>query len=167
MSPVPALAPDPVGDRLQQSGRRHAWPSASLTDLKSSRSTNSTTTGSASGPGDAQGVVHAVEEQRPVGETGQLVVERAVAELALEVALLGDVAERGDDAVDRGAAEEVGDHDVGLALLAVGTQQRGLELDRAAVAGLDEPFELVLPPARVPPRRPRRGGDRPTQLSGS
>ena len=87
-----------------------------------------------------QGVVHAIEEQRPVGEPGQLVVEEAVAELALEVALLGDVAERGDDAVDGSAADEVGDDHGRLAVLAVGVNQRRLELDRAAVAELDEPF---------------------------
>ena len=115
------------------------------------------------GTGDAQGVVHAVEEQRPVGEPGQLVVEGAVAELALEVALLGDVAERGDDAVDGGAADEVGDDDGRLAELAVGVDQRRLELDRAAVAELDESFELTDRAARARPRRRRRaGGARPS-----
>ena len=95
------------------------------------------------GTGDAQGVVHAIEEQRPVGEPGELVVEGTVAELAFEVALLGDVAERGDDPVDRGATDEVGDDDRRLAELAVGVDERRLELDRAAVAELDQPFELA------------------------
>ena len=115
------------------------------------------------GPRDAQGVIHAVEEQRPVGEPGQLVVEGAVAELALEVALLGDIAEGGDDAVDGGAADEVGDDHGRLAVLAVGVEQRGLELDRATVAELDQPFELAQGAARARPRRRRRaGGARPS-----
>ena len=162
MSPVPAARADAVGDRLQQlvadGVAERVVDRLEVVEVDEQHDDRV-----GLGPGDAQGVVHAVEEQRPVGEPGQLVVEGAVAELAFEVALFGDVAERGDDAVDGGAAEQVGDDDGGLAPLAVGVQQRRLELDRAAVAELDEPFELARSPCRARRRRRRRaGGARPS-----
>ena len=142
VSPVPASAADAIGDGLQQlvadgvaEGVVDRFEVVEVDEQHDHRV--------GLGARHPQGVIHAIEEQRPVGEPGQLVVEGAVAELALEVALLGDVAERGDDAVDGGAAEEVGDDHGRLAVLAVGVDQRRLELDRAAVAELDEPFELA------------------------
>ena len=92
--------------------------------------------------GDAQGMIHAVEEQGPVREPGELVVERTMRQLAFQVALFGDVAKRGDDPVHRGSADEVRDDDDGLAELSVEMRQRDLELDGAARAVLDHAFEL-------------------------
>ena len=135
MSPVPAAPADAVGDRLQQlvadGVAERVVDRLEVVEVDEQHDDRV-----GFGSGDAEGVVHAVEEQRPVGEPGELVVERAVAELAFEVALFGDVAERRHDAVDRGAAEQVGDHDVGPAPMAVDVQQRRLELDGVAVAEL-------------------------------
>ena len=87
-------------------------------------------------------MIHPVEEQRPVGQAGQLVVERAVAELPFEVALLGDVAERGDDPVHGVAAEQVGDRRLHPPLLAVDAHEADLELHGAPLPELQQALEF-------------------------
>ena len=68
-----------------------AWPSASLTTLKRSRSMNSTATPAAFGATAAESHVDALVEQEPVGQVGEGVVEGLVLERGLEpVALDGD-----------------------------------------------------------------------------
>ena len=68
-----------------------AWPSVSLTVLKSSRSTNSTAT---EGSGSRERLLDPVDEQRAVGQVGERVVEGLVLELALELAQLQTVCSR-------------------------------------------------------------------------
>ena len=98
-----------VSRRATSCSRRSpsAWPRASLAALKSSRSTNRTPT-SASGARPAQRVLDAVVEQRAVGQSGERVVEGAVAQLLLERLALFDVAGGDDDAPDPRVAEQVG-----------------------------------------------------------
>ena len=62
-----------------------AWPSVSLTVLKSSRSTNST----ADAAGRVERRADALDEQRAVGEPGERVVVGLVVQALLEVAQLG------------------------------------------------------------------------------
>ena len=80
-------AHEPRGDAAQQLSPI-AWPSVSLTPLKSSRSMNITATSP-----DAAGLerlAHPLAEQRAVGEPGERVVVGLVLELVLQVAQLGD-----------------------------------------------------------------------------
>ena len=71
-----------------------ACPEVSLTTLKSSRSSMSTTSRPTAAAEPGQGVLRAVAEQHPVGQSGERVVERLVGQLGLEPAPLGDVAHR-------------------------------------------------------------------------
>ena len=140
------------------------WPSASLTDLKSSRSTNNTTSGSLSGRAHAQGVIHPIEEQCPVGEAGQLVMEGAMAELAFEVALLGHVAERGHHPVDGVPTEQVGDRRLHPPLLAVDAHEAELELHGAPVSELQDRSSSTADASRSSPATRSMSG-RPIQSS--
>ena len=65
----------------------------------------------------------AILEQRPVGEAGELVVERLVAELVLERHALGDVAEVEQDPVDQWIADVVVRDHLDRSILAVGGAQ--------------------------------------------
>ncbi len=85
------------------------WPSVSLTCLNSSRSSSSSASGCLGPQRDADRVAHAVLEEHPVGQVGQVVVQRLVLQ-RLGVALaLGDVAQAGDvDLARRPAARRSG-----------------------------------------------------------
>ena len=83
------------------------WPRLSLIALKSSRSTNSTTTPAVLPAAPLQRVRDAVGEQRAVGEPRERVVERLARQLRLEHLALGDVAVVDDDAADRRVVEQV------------------------------------------------------------
>ena len=65
----------------------------------------------------------AILEQRPVGETGEVVVERLMAELLLERDALGDVAEVEQDPVDQGIADVVVRDQLERSIVAVGGAQ--------------------------------------------
>ena len=84
-----------------------AWPRASLTALKSSRSTNSTAICASSRAARVERVLDAVVEQRAVGEPGERVVEGAVAQLLLEGLAIVDVA-RGERRCRRRAGRRAG-----------------------------------------------------------
>ena len=58
-----------------------------------------------------QRLLDAVEEQRAVGEAGERVVQRAVAQLGLQLALLGRVADAQHEAAHRAVGTQVGDAD--------------------------------------------------------
>ena len=92
------------------------WPRASLTSLKSSRSSSSSATGSPVRRASLEGLLEVVGEQRPVGQAGEGVVGGLLAEQLLGLELVGDV-----------------DHDAAH-------QQRpavGVPLDRRHVAHVD------------------------------
>ena len=72
-------------------------PRLSLTVLKSSRSTNITQISDAHAHGRAESVLHAVGEERAVGEVGDRIVEGLMGELLLERLPLADVAAVQDD----------------------------------------------------------------------
>ena len=113
----------------------------------------------------------AILEQRPVGEAGEVVVERLMAELLLERDALGDVAEVEQDPVDQRIADVVVRDQLDGSVVAVGgaqpnaqragasAAQRGLlqearRLD--GVVGVDEvrqPGRRPGPPGRSPARR--------------
>jgi hypothetical protein len=78
--------------------------------------------------GPPQGVVDPVLEQGPVGQAGQRVVEGLVGELVLQLTALGDVAGVEDQAADAGVVEQVGDGDLGGALVAGAVPQGQLQL---------------------------------------
>ena len=80
------------------------------------------------GAADAgQGVLDAVEEQRPVRQAGERVVERLVAQLVLERAATGDVADREHDAVHVRVVEQVHADDLGVDHRVVGPEQPGVD----------------------------------------
>ena len=87
-----------------------------------------------------QRVIHTVEKQRPVRESGQFVVERPVTQLSFQIALLGHITDRGDPAVDGVTTEQIGDRGLHPATVAIDTHQARLELDHAAMA---EPHRLA------------------------
>ncbi len=87
-------------------------------------------------------MIHPVEEQRPVRQAGQFIVERAMAELTFEVALFGDVAERGDHAVHGVAAEQVGDRGLHPTLLAIDAHEAHLELHGAPATQLHDALQF-------------------------
>ena len=74
-----------------------------------------------------QGVLDAVEEQRPVRQAGERIVEGLVAELVLERAATGDVADGEHDPVHVGVVEEVHADDLGVDHRVVGPQQPGVD----------------------------------------
>src|SRR5205823_2748726 len=57
----------------------------------------------------AEGEAKAVEEEAPVREPGESVVQRLVDELLLGLLALGDVSSRDDPTPDAGVVEQVGD----------------------------------------------------------
>ena len=77
--------------------------------------------------GARDGVAHALDEQRAVGEVGDGVVEGLVGELLLERLALADVAAVEHDAADVLVVEQVGVEDLELAHAAVGVAQAALE----------------------------------------
>ena len=100
------------------------------------------------GPADpGQGVLDAIEEQGPVGQPGEGVVEGLVPQLVLEGAPPGDVADREDDAVDVGVVEQVDADDLGVDHGVVGPQQPGVDradgLRRALHEVLEEAGDVV------------------------
>ena len=146
-----------------------ACPRLSLTALKSSRSTNRTTTPAVLPAAPLQRMRHAVGEQRAVGEAGERVVEGLARELRLEHLALGDVAVVDDDAADRGVVEQVASDRLHRPPRAVGVLDPELEaalgalargevgerlLHRRAVVVVDERGER---PALPVGRRVRRG----------
>jgi hypothetical protein len=80
----------------------------------------------------AEGVLHPLAEEHPVADAGEVVVERAVPEVALEGLAVGDVVGVEDDADDRGLVPQVGHGQLERLLGAVG--RRDPELGRAARA---------------------------------
>ncbi len=77
---------------------------------------------------ELEGVIHAIAEQRAVGEAGERVVEGLVQQLLLEALPLGDVPGVEHDAVHDRVAEKVGgDH--------LGMQRRTLGLQEAQLGG--------------------------------
>ena len=73
------------------------------------------------------GVAHALDEQRAVGEVGDRVVEGLVGELLLEGLALADVAAVEDDPADGVVLEQVRVQDLELAQRPVAVAQRALE----------------------------------------
>ena len=94
----------------------------------------------------AERVLDAVEEQRPVGQAGEGVVERLVAQLVFERPPSRDVADREHDAVHVGVVEEVHPDDLGVDHRVVGSQQAGVDgahhLGRAVHELLEEAGEV-------------------------
>ena len=121
-----------------------AWPSVSLTVLKSSTSMNRTASSSRRG---VERLAHAGDEQRAVGQVGQRVVEGLVAELLLEVLQAGDrlleavVLQRHGRVVgERLEQLEVVGGEVAHDAVAVGEHQRA---DHAVLAGEHREHRLV------------------------
>ena len=83
-----------------------AWPSESLTVLKSSRSTNSTRDRPAAAR-RRQRAPQAVLEQGAVGQAGERVVEGAAAQLLLERDAVGDVAREQHERADLAVVQAV------------------------------------------------------------
>ena len=153
---APRCRPVPAARRMRSatvlsSWSPTAWPSASLTDLKSSRSTNSTTTGSASGR---------------VTRSAWSMRSRNSARLASPVSsswnarwlswrsrLRCSVTSRNVATMPSTAAPptRLATTTVALRCWPSACSQRGLELDGAAVAELDQPFELTHRALRVRP----------------
>ena len=79
-----------------------------------------------------QGVLEAVEKQRPVGQARQLVVVRPFLELRRHLDPLGDVPGVDHDAGDRRVAQQVGGHDLHVPPAAPGVGHPGLERRRHA-----------------------------------
>jgi len=75
----------------------------------------------------AQSVSHALHQQCPVGEAGEVVVERPLFELGRSLHLIGDVLGIEDDAADGGVVEEVVGHDLEMPVrtIAVGDPKLG------------------------------------------
>ena len=79
------------------------------------------------GASDAsQSMLDAVEEERPVRQAGEGIVEGLVAELVLERAATGDVADGEHDPVHVRVVEEVHPDDLGMDHRVVGPQQPGV-----------------------------------------
>ena len=97
---------EPLGDLDQQLDRRPEWPRLSFTTLNRSRSMNSTRVDRVGAGGAGVGLLQPVDEQRPVRQAGEPVVERLVGELLLERLALGDVAESDDRADDLAVAHD-------------------------------------------------------------
>ncbi len=126
-----------------------------------------------------QRVLDPVEEQRPVGQSGEGVVEGLVAQLVLEGPPPGDVADGEHDAVDVGVVEEVDAHDLGVDHGVIRSHQLGVDgahgLGRAVDELLEEPGDMghriwVQDPLERRRRRGRRRGNRapgPPRGSGS
>ena len=89
-SPRPARRPTSRAETTLSSSSPSACPNRSLTPLKPSRSRKSTAMAAVAAPGAQDGLLHPVEEQRPVGQGGQRVVAGQVAHLLGE----GEPAER-------------------------------------------------------------------------
>ena len=73
-----------------------------------------------------QGVIQTVDEQGPVGEVGEGIVERGVVEAHLQRLALGDVAHVDDQALEERVIERIRDD--------------RLDVDPAAVPGLEPPL---------------------------
>ena len=104
-----------------------AWPRLSLIVLKSSRSRKMTAMPLLLAAVARDGVAHALDEQRAVGEVGDRVVEGLVGELLLEGLALADVAAVEHDAADGVVVEQVRVQDLELAQRPVAVAQRALE----------------------------------------
>ena len=74
----------------------------------------------------------AILEQRPVGEAGEVVVERLVAELLLERDAIGDVAEVEQDPVDQRIADVVVRDHLDRSIVAVGGAQANAQRARTS-----------------------------------
>ena len=94
-------------------------------------------------PGARERQCEAILEQRPVGEAGEIVVERLVAELLLERDALGDVTEVEQDPVDQRIADVVVRDHLDGAIVAVGGAQ-----PNAQRAGPPAPHRDLLQEAR-------------------
>src|SRR5439155_9936461 len=84
-------------------------------------------------PAASERVANPLDEQRPVGEPGDRVVERLVRELLLECAALADVTAVEHDAADVLVLGEVGVEDLELADVLVAVAQWAFEDARLAV----------------------------------
>ena len=107
-----------------------ACPRVSLIDLKSSRSTNSTPTCASARAPRVERVLDAVVEERAVGQPGERVVERAVAQLLLEGLAVLDVAHGEHDALDARVVEQAGGRGGDVPVGAVGVAHPPLGLLR-------------------------------------
>ena len=112
-----------------------AWPRLSLIVLKSSRSRKMTAMPLLLATVARDGVAHALDEQRAVGQVGDRVVEGLVGELLLEGLALADVAAVEDDPADGVVLEQVRVQDLELAQRPVAVAQRALE-DLGLAAGV-------------------------------
>ena len=81
--------------------------------------------------GAEEGVVDPVLEQGPVGQGGEVVVEGLVDELVLELAAFGDVAGVEHQPADAGVVEQVGDGELGRAVMASVMPDWQLQLEHA------------------------------------
>ena len=142
-----------------------AWPSESLTVLKSSRSRKITAGVRPSRRGAGDRLAHLLGEHRAVGEPGDGVVERLVRELGLERLALADVARVEQDPADVLVVDQVREQDLELARVAVAAGQRALErLDPLARRGHGHAAREPLAVAA----RPRGGRSaRPTRSSAT
>jgi hypothetical protein len=84
--------------------------------------------------GARQGLHQAVLEQRAVGESGQGIVERLVAQLVLERLARGDIAHAEDDALDDRMREAVLRDHLQVPPTAVGVVEPNAQRDRPAPA---------------------------------
>ena len=110
--------------------------------------------------GALQRLLDAVEEQRAVREAGQRVVQRAVAQLGLQLALLGRVADAQHEAAHRAIGAQVGDgdHDGQPEAGRVAHAQRDLARGLCPGEGVDR--------LRRPPDARARASRRPRRPSG-
>ena len=102
-------------------------------------------------------------EARAVGEAGARVDERTLAQLALQLALLGQVAQREHDALDVGIVDAVGHAQVGVDGVTGGVTQQDVTLGGVghATGGdqeVDEPAAVLRVHERVEAGAAERGG---------
>ena len=82
-----------------------------------------------------ESVLRPLEEQRPVGQPGEGVVQGAVAQLVLEPTPVGDIAGVEDQGVHGGLVEQVGDRRLGVAERAVRVLEAALDPDLVVDGG--------------------------------
>ncbi len=171
-------AAQPLGDHRQ--GRVAGAEAQAVVDpLEAFEVAEQHADGAAVAPGRQERVLDAVDEERPVGEAGQRVVEGLVAQLGLELVALGHVAGVEDDAAHRLHVDQVGHPDLGVAPGPVGvpdpafasrrsrpSSSAALEVgpDAVRVVGMDQVAEVDAD--HLIRRRSRRPGRRTGTGSG-
>ena len=109
-------------------------------------------------PRAVEGLLHTIAEQHAVGQAGQRVVQRLMAQVVFECLAFGDVVRVDDDAVHRGIGREVGHREIECAPFAAATghaqlgSMRGRRIGRQAeqqrgqrepIVGMYEARQLV------------------------